>query len=172
MVDSERNRPRPRRDPVVGGLILVVIGTVLLVAQLTPDFARYVVLVIGLILLAVFVANRSYGALVSGSIVTGVGAGVILASSYPGNLGGAAVLMAMGAGFLAIWVISYLLSMRERHFWPVVPGAILFFIGGGIAVDQNFTDWIAYWPVTLIIIGVVVILVAFMRGKGSAASDD
>jgi len=170
-VDSERNF-RQRRDPLVGGLVLVIIGIVLLAAQFTPDFARYVVLVIGLILLAIFAVNRSYGALVSGAIVTGVGAGVVLGSIYEGQMAGAAVLMAMGTGFLAIWVVSYLLAMRERHFWPVVPGAILFFIGGGLAVDENATDWIAYWPVVLIVIGVVVMAVAFLRGGGAAASED
>ncbi len=170
-MDSERNF-RQRRDPLVGGLVLVIIGIVLLAAQFTPDFARYVVLVIGLILLAIFAVNRSYGALVSGAIVTGVGAGVVLGSIYEGQMAGAAVLMAMGTGFLAIWVVSYLLAMRERHFWPVVPGAILFFIGGGLAVDENATDWIAYWPVVLIVIGVVVMAVAFLRGGGAAASED
>ena len=170
-MDSERNLRR-RRDPLVGGLVLVIIGVVLLAAQFTPDFARYVVLVIGLILLAIFAVNRNYGALVSGSIVTGVGAGVVLATVYEGQLAGAAMLMAMGTGFLAIWVISYLLAMRERHFWPVVPGAVLFFIGGGLAVDEQATDWIAYWPVVLIVIGVVVMAVAFLRGGGAAASED
>lgn len=170
-MESERYSRR-RRDPLVGGLVLVIIGIVLLAAQFTPDFARYVVLVIGLILLAIFVVNRSYGVLVGGAIVTGVGAGVVLATIYEGQLAGAAVLMAMGTGFLAIWVISYLLAMKERHFWPLVPGAVLFFIGGGLAADENATDWIAYWPVVLIVIGVVVMAVALLRGGGGAAASE
>jgi hypothetical protein len=171
VVDSQRSLRR-RRDPLVGGLVLVIIGIVLLAAQFTPDFAQYVVLVIGLILLAIFVANRSYGALVGGAIVTGVGVGVVLATIYEGDVAAAAVLMSMGTGFLAIWVVSYLLSMKERHFWPVIPGAILFFIGGGIAVDENATDWIAYWPVVLIVIGVVVMAVALLRGARTAEEED
>jgi hypothetical protein len=156
---------RGRRDPLVGGLVLVIIGVMLLVAQFTPDTARYVVLVLGLVMLAIFAVTRAYGWLVAGSIVTGVGVGVVIATYYEGQLGAAGVLMSLGTGFLVIWAVSYLLAMKERHFWPLIPGAILFFIGGGIVVDENATDWIAYWPIVLIIIGGLVMAAAFFRGN-------
>lgn len=153
------------RDPLIGGLVLVIIGIVLLVAQFTPDIGRYVVLVIGLGLLGWFVATRTYGALVGGSIVTGVGAGVVIGAAMTGQLAGAALLMALGLGFLAIWVVSYLLALPERHFWPLVPGSILFAIGGALAIGGEASNLLSYWPVLLIALGLVLIALAYVRSR-------
>ena len=46
--------------------------------QLEPDIGRFVTLIIGLGLLAVFVVRRDYGFLVPGSILTGIGIGLAL----------------------------------------------------------------------------------------------
>ena len=154
---------RRARDPLVGGLVMVIIGAVLLVAQFYPDLGRYAVLVIGVGLLAVFVVNRAYGALVGGSIVSGVGVGVVLGSSYSGDYAGAAVLVAIGAGFLFILVVSYLLRLRERHMWPLIPGSILVAIGGALALGGDAQNLIAYWPLILIAIGVVLMILAYTR---------
>jgi hypothetical protein len=160
---SSRHELRHQRDPLVGGIVLVIIGVGLLIAQFTPDLARYVVLVIGIGLLALFAVTRSYGSLVGGSIVTGVGVGVVLGSSYTGNLAGAAVLISIGAGFLFIWLVSYLLQMKERHFWPLIPGAILASIGAAIAIGGNAADLISYWPLILIVLGVLLMIGAYLR---------
>jgi hypothetical protein len=143
--------------------VLVIIGICLLIAQFAPDLGRYVVLIIGLGLLALFVASRAYGALVGGSIVTGVGVGVVVGSTTTGDAAGAAVLMSLGAGFLAIWLISYLLRLKERHFWPLIPGAILFAIGAALWVGGSASDLISYWPVLLIVAGVALMLAAYLR---------
>jgi hypothetical protein len=154
---------RRRRDPLIGGLVLVIIGALLLVGQFWPDIGRYTVLVIGLGLVAIFVVTRAYGALVGGSIVSGVGVGVILGTLYTGEMTGALVLMSLGGGFLFIWLISYLLSMPERHFWPLIPGTILVTIGAALAIGGRATELISYWPVVLIVIGVLVMAAAFFR---------
>lgn len=165
-------RPRRRdRDSIVGGVVLIIIGAGLLIAQFTPDLGRYVVLVIGIGLLAIFAVNRTFGALVGGSIVTGVGVGVVFGATYTGELAGAAVLMSLGAGFLFIWLVSYLLRMKERHFWPLVPGTILFAIGGALAMGGRATDLLSYWPVILIVIGVLVIGVRLIR-PGTAEAEE
>ena len=154
---------RRRRDPLIGGLVLVIIGGLLLVGQFWPDVGRYTVLVIGLGLLAIFVVTRAYGALVGGSIVSGVGVGVILGTLYTGEMTAALVLMSLGGGFLFIWLISFLLSMPERHVWPLIPGTILVAIGTALAIGGRATDLISYWPVILIVIGVIVMGAAFFR---------
>ena len=164
--------PRKRNtDSIVGGVVLIIIGAGLLIAQFTPDLGRYVVLVIGIGLLAIFVVNRAYGALVGGSIVTGVGAGIIIGASTTGELAGAAVLLSLGAGFLAIWVISYLLRLEGRHWWPVVPGLILGSIGAALVIGGKATDLLSYWPVILIVIGVLVVGYALLR-PGAAEDQD
>ncbi len=169
-VQPPASRRRSNRDSMVGGVVLIIIGAGLLIAQFVPDLGRYVVLVIGIGLLAIFAVNRTYGALVGGSIVTGVGVGVVLGATYTGEMAGAAVLMSLGAGFLFIWLVSYLLRMKERHFWPLVPGTILFAIGGALATGGRATDLISYWPIILIVIGVLVI--GFRLVRPSDAGND
>jgi len=168
-------QPAPQRqrtrDPLVGGVVLIIIGAALLVAQFSPDLGRYVVLVIGLGLLALFVINRAYGALVGGSIVTGVGVGIVLASTYTGDQAGAAMLLSIGAGFLLIWILSYALGMKERHFWPLVPAAILGSIGAALLIGEQAIDWIAYWPVVLIALGAMLVLVAYLRREAATPDE-
>ena len=168
---SEMPRAQRSRDPLVGGLVLVVIGAALLVAQFAPDLGRYVVLIIGLGLLAVFAVNRAYGALVGGSIVTGVGVGVVLATTFSGDEAGAAMLISLGSGFLFIWLASYLLRLQERHFWPLVPGTILVSIGAALPIGGRATDLISYWPVLLIAFGLILMAVAYLRREAATADE-
>lgn len=160
---------KSRREPLVGGMVLVIIGVALLVAQAAPQFGQYIVLVVGLGLLAIFAFTRAYGALVGGSIVTGVGAGVAIAASSTGEVAGAAVVLSLGLGFVAVWAISYLLRMPERHWWPLVPGVILASIGVALLLGGAAQNLISYWPVALIALGVLVIGQAFVASRRTAA---
>jgi glucan phosphoethanolaminetransferase (alkaline phosphatase superfamily) len=155
------------REPLVGGMVLVIIGVALLLAQLAPQLGQYIVLVVGLGLLAIFAFTRAYGALVGGAIVTGVGAGVAIAASTTGDVSGAAVVLSLGLGFVAIWAVSYLLRMAERHWWPLVPGTILGSIGGALLLGGAAQNLIAFWPVALIALGVLVIGRALMASRAT-----
>jgi hypothetical protein len=155
--------PHHRRDAYVGGIVLIIIGASLLIVQLAPDFARYVVTVIGIGLLLLFAITRSYGALIGGSIVTGVGLGIIVASTYTGNQAAAGFLLSLAVGFLFIWLASYLFRLTERHPWPLIPATILGSIGAVLAIGASSSNLLTYWPVILIVLGVVVIVAAFLR---------
>ena len=75
-----RKKRTPQSDPggLVAGLVIAGIGLFFLAGQLEPDIGRFVTMFIGLALLAVFVVSREYGFLVPGSILTGVGIGIVL----------------------------------------------------------------------------------------------
>ena len=148
---------RRSRDALVGGLVLVTVGAILLVGQLVPDLSRYVALIIGLGLLALFLVRQEYGLLIAGCIVTGVGVGIVIASTASGDLAGAGFLLSLGSGFLAIWLLSYLLRLSERHPWPLVPGLILTSIGAALAVGGSAMDLLSLWPVALIVVGLVLV---------------
>lgn len=153
---------RTVREPLIGGLVLVGLGVVLLLAQYAPAVGVYVPLVVGLALLAVFAVRRSYGALVAGAIVTGVGIGVAIAANASGEIAGAAVLLSLGGGFVGIWLLSQLFGLAERHWWPLVPGSILLFIGSALAIGGGAMSLITYWPVVLIAVGVLIVLRALL----------
>ena len=158
-----------RRDQWVGGAVLITIGAALLVGQLVGDFEQFILLAIGIVLLVLFAVSRNPGTLIGGGIVTGLGAGVVIAANTEGDIAGAAVLFGLGLGFVGVWLVGTLMRIQETRFWPLVPGAILIAIGfvvlAGTEAAQAL-EWL--WPVMLIGLGVVVILAAVLgRGRGS-----
>jgi hypothetical protein len=157
-----------RNEGLIGGSVLIIIWAALLAGQMVPDLGRFIVLAIGLVLLATFVLRREYGWLVAGSIVSGVGVGVVLSTTLAGTLSGAAVLLSIGGGFIAIWLISYLLAIPERHWWPLIPGLIMLSIGGALALGEWAVDLLVYWPLALIVIGVLLLGSALLRQRSPA----
>lgn len=146
----------------IGGIILILIGLGLLANQFVPDIGRYAPLVVGLGLLIIFLVTRNAGALIGGSIVTGIGIGLLMDEQFPAT-NGSWIPLCLGLGFLAIWVFGGLLRMPEARFWPLIPGGILTFVGiaalGGLSSDIGQY----LWPVVLILIGVVSIAGSFRR---------
>jgi hypothetical protein len=151
----------------LGGLVLVALGAFLLVGRWIPDVGQYAVLAIGLIMLVIFFATGEYGFLVPGGIVSGIGAGIPLSVAYPGQLGGGLFLLAMGGGFVLIWVLAMVFRLPERHPWPVVPGLVLGTIGAALAAGergQGVADAIATgWPIILVLAGLVLMVGSFRR---------
>ncbi len=154
---------QPNRDPLIAGLVLIVVGAGLLAVQQMPELGRYIVLAVGLGLLAIFVLNRSYGALIGGSIVTGLGVGIVLASMTSGNESGAVILLSLGAGFMAIWPLAAAFRLSDRHWWPLVPGFILLSIGTALWIGGPAFELLSYWPLILIAIGVLLVALRFVR---------
>jgi len=155
----------PRRDPggLVAGLVISGIGLFFLAGQLEPDIGRFVTLFIGLALLAVFVLRREYGFLVPGSILTGVGIGIVLDTAASGDAESGVMMLAIAGGFLAIWVIGSLYRLPQNHWWPLIPGGILTLIGLVQLTRTDVTGALQLWPVILIVIGAFVLAKAITR---------
>ena len=163
--------PRPGAPPSantgtwVAGLVLIAIGGLLLLGRWVPDAGEYVVLAIGLVLLVVFFATGEYGFLVPGGIISGIGAGIPLATAYEGQLGGGLFLVAMAVGFLLIWILGLLFRVREHHWWPLVPGLILGTLGASLTAGergQGIAEAIAAaWPAVLVVAGALMLFGAF-----------
>jgi hypothetical protein len=156
------------REPLLIGVVLVLIGGVLLFAREIPEFGPYIPLVVGLGLLVMFALTREYGWLIGGGVVTGVGVGVVLATSATGNLAGAGFLLSLGLGFLAIWAVSYLLRLPERHWWPLIPGLILGTIGAAVYLGGTALDLLSLWPLILVAIGIVLVARALLGTRSRA----
>ena len=157
-------RPGGRDGSWVGGLVLVTIGLAFLVGQLLPNAGRFVPLLVGLSFLAVFLVTRNYGFLVPGGIVTGVGAGVVLAVEDQGRVGGGLFLVSLGIGFIGIYVVGALFRLRENHPWPLVPGGILATLGAITLAGTRYGDVSRYaWPVALIALGAAFLLRGLLR---------
>lgn len=161
-----------RRDQWVGGAVLIAIGVALLLGQLVGDAGQFILLGIGVVLLVLFAVSRSPGTLIGGGIVTGLGAGVLVAANTEGEIAGAAVLFGLGLGFVGVWLIGTLMRIPETKIWPLIPGAILVVVGfvtlGGPEAAEALE---LLWPLLLIGLGVVVIGAAFLRRGGGPGTD-
>lgn len=158
---------RPRDGSWVGGAILIGIGLAFLAGQLIPNAGNFIVLAIGLTFLAAFAVTREYGFLVPGGIVSGVGAGVVIASEMPGAEGGALFMLAIGSGFIAIWVIGLVFHVPENHPWPLIPGLIMGGIGAASLAGTRYAEVGRLgWPIALIALGAALLLRAMVRRPG------
>jgi hypothetical protein len=155
-------RPGMERGQVIGGVVLVTIGVLLLVAQTVEDVGRFIPLGIGVVLLAAFVVTRAYGFLVPGGILAGVGSGIVLVSDDPTGTRGPLFLVALGFGFISIWVLGLLFRVPENHWWPFIPGGILLAIGTLAFSGSETRQLLEYWPIVLVGAGVVVLAQAFL----------
>jgi hypothetical protein len=147
------------RGRQVAGVVLVGVGVALLVVTLTGIGGELVVLLGGVAFLASHLATRSYGLLVPGGILTGIGAAMLL-DDLPFELG-------LGAGFLLI-VLVQLATGAPREggwWWPLVPGGILVTLGVASLLDERTTRLVL--PVVLIILG----LVALLSARGPASTE-
>lgn len=147
------------------GVILIAVGVTLFAVQLLQLDADVIVLVIGLVVAAAYVATRRYGLLVPAAILTGLGAGILLEDF---GVRGEPVVLGLGLGFLAIYGAD-LLSTGARapgRWWPLIPGTILTVIAGAEStfgaegarlIEQG-------WPILLIAAGAWLLL----RGRASA----
>jgi hypothetical protein len=161
-----------RRDQWVGGAVLIAIGAALLIGQLVGETGQFILLGIGLVLLVLFAVSRNPGALIGGGIVTGLGAGVLVAANTEGDVAAAAVLFGLGFGFLGVWLVGTLMRVREASLWPLIPAAILVVIGIVVLSGAEGAQTELLLPALLIGLGVVVLLTAlWKRGATDGAAE-
>ena len=160
-----RRKRTPASDPggLVAGLVIASIGLFFLAGQLEPDIGRFVTMFIGLALLAVFVVTREYGFLVPGSILTGVGIGIVLDGAASGQAEAGVMMLALAGGFLGIWVIGSIYRLSENHWWPLIPGGILTLIGMVQLTQTDVAGALRLWPVVLIVLGAFLLAKAITR---------
>ena len=147
----------------MAGLVIAGIGLFFLANQLDSNIGRFVTLFIGLALLAVFVVKREYGFLVPGSILTGVGIGIVLDTAASGDAESGVMMLAIAGGFLGIWVLGSLYRLPQNHWWPLIPGGILTIIGLVQLTRTDVAGAMRLWPILLILLGAFVLAKAITR---------
>jgi len=164
------------RDRVAGGMLLIV-GGFLLAVEHVPDLAVIIPLLIGLGLLGLFLVVRMPGLLAAGSVITGIGVGILAGAQGGADFGGAGILVSIGGGFLLLSLLGALFEVPSMRAWPLVPGfalvavgAVIYAAGAGQQVLDLATAW---WPVVLLAMGLYLLFAARMRlplrtGAGSS----
>lgn len=142
----------------VPAVLLIVVGAVLLAVNAPIQGGKAVVALIGSGFLLGYALTRSYGLLVPGGIMTGLGLGILAEGVWAPR---GSVLIGLGAGFLAISVVERLAHPSGRTaWWPVIPGGVLLLVGALQAAGETgllalLTRW---WPAALVAAGLWLLL--------------
>lgn len=142
------------RAGLIPGLILIFLGIVFLLIQYFEFGPGLFLTLLGLAFLIPYVLTRSYGLLIPGCILAGIGIGLMF--DRPPLITAVAVPLGLGLGFIAIYIV-HLIMTRASHWWPLVPGSILVLVGiaEGIPQAQVFIE--KGWPLILVLIGLLIL---------------
>ncbi len=159
-------RAHARRNdaPLLVGLAIVGVGVVVVadrIAQGNADLRDTTVFAgLAALLLIATVAARSYGSLIAALAFAGLAVAKYAVMS--GENSGGAVLLGPGVGFLMAYAIGTL-AFGPRHWWPLVPGAVMAWLGGLLVFGGEAGAALAgtTWPI--VIVGLAVLVVAAIR---------
>lgn len=154
----------------VAGSILLLVGVVLLVFTLTDADGSWLLPIVGGAFLVGFAVTRSYGLLVPGGIITGLGVGAVLVETQ--GLPQGVVPLGLGVGFLAIAVV-HLLTGGAKHgwwWWPLIPGGIITTFGATALSDVEVAAFVV--PGVLIVVGLALILGGIGRRRRDDSADE
>lgn len=149
----------------IAGAILIAVGLITFFAQVLPWewLGLFVLPAIGLVfVIAGFVAG-SWGLMIPGGILSGLGAGVLLQHYMPEltpEMRGGIILLSLALGFAAIIPLSALVA-GPRSYWPLFVAVPLGLVGtavlvGGAALTALHLAGYA-WPLILIALGVYLV---------------
>jgi hypothetical protein len=149
------------------GLVLIGLGVLFGIVQLTGVGGEAVVVVIGGGLLIGYAVTRHYGYLVPGGILTGLGLGIIWQALVLSDAGGA-VLVGLGGGFLSIYLVDAFVRRDHALWWPIIPGGITLTIGLLLETGREGTlaGAAPLWPIALVVIGGALLLRQVRTGSG------
>lgn len=156
------------RGAIAGGLVLIGLGIAFVLVQYFGLGGGVILTGLGGAFLVAWAVTRTYGLLVPGCILTGLGAGLF--ASDAGIASG--VLFGLGAGFLAIPVLDALwtrdLPFTKGGWWPLVPGGVLLLVAVGVGIPR-FWELARYvWPLALIGGGAWIIWSAVRGGRSAS----
>ncbi len=163
------------------GLLLIIIGGIIFLSNLGYYPGEFTLMIVGILLLLMYYRSgnsayrRSQGLMVAGAIVTMVGLFAGIEQNVPlGNRDGYLFFIFLGIAFFSVFLVHtrHLKSLSQgKRRWPLYPAAALWgfalFVFSVELMDRDLTERVLsnVFPVGLIVVGVVLIVKAFRKGK-------
>lgn len=161
-----------QKKNMTGGLVLVLIGLVALLGQFVTirfpvNMGLLIVPGLGALFLVWGILTHNEGLMIPGGILSGVGWGVYAIagpfSMWQGDNEGGVFLVFLGLGFGLITVVTAVFG-KETHWWALIPGGIITFIGTAILFGGALLKVVAFagklWPLALILMGISILVKA------------
>jgi hypothetical protein len=142
------------RARLIPGLVLIVLGIAFLLAQYFEFGPALFLILLGLVFLVPYALTRSYGLLIPGCILAGVGLGLVFDRPPLGTA--IAVPLGLGLGFIAIFVLQLIVA-RQSHWWPLIPGGLLVLVGIAEGIPQAQVLFEKGWPLILVLAGLLIL---------------
>lgn len=164
-----------KRNRVVGGIALIVLGLLALAAQFVEMewLGLFILPALSVIFLVWGLMTRESGLFIPAGILGGLGIGTLLVAGpfagVEGDAQGGIFMLAFALGWALIPVLSTLFT-SEKHLWALIPGGIMALIGIGLLFGGMAFTILEFlgivWPVFLILGGLYLI---FRRSSGKLA---
>lgn len=156
-----------KRKEIARGIVLIGIGLLILLASIgyAPNLGLLFLPLLGAGFLLWGIFSREDGLIVPGGILSGIGWGVYLMNGPFAEMDsmshGGIFLMSFALGFASITLFTAVFT-DETHWWALIPGAIIGFVGLAVATQGLLLDILGtvgkYWPLVLIVLGIYVIV--------------
>jgi hypothetical protein len=148
-----------RQSSLVAGSILILLGVGFFALRFMEGYGEAMIFfLIGGAFMAGYLFRRSYGLLIPGGILLGLGLGSIGESVFQSF--GDISQIGLGVGFVSIYVI-HLIYVGKSHWWPLIPGGILI-VTGLASASKDFERILSVgWPLMLIFAGLIILAGAF-----------
>jgi len=162
-----------QRRNVVGGVILIIIGALLLASQILPHLFfwlswPFIIIGVGALFIIAAAISGAGGLAIPGCIIGGIGF-ILFYQNFTGNWESWAYMWTLIPGFVGLGIaLAGLLTPGRRRAdnsgWFLMGISLVGFIVFGSAFGMN---WMAakFWPVILIVIGVIVLINSFFHPK-------
>lgn len=160
-----------KRENLVGGLVLILLGLAFLAYQLFPDLFGgfswpWILAGIGAVLAVGSLVGRIGGLMIPAAILLGL-AGIFLYQERTGDWASWAYIWALIPGFVGLGMLIGGLYDRElgeargASVFLLLLSAVLFAVFGGLfGLDLSL---LRYWPILLILLGVWILIKALRR---------
>jgi hypothetical protein len=161
---EKRNNAR-RYHHIAAGVILILFGAATLL-QRWFNIGNYVVLLLGLGMLAWGSVSRRSGWIIPGGVLTGIGLGILAMQGpwqFPVVDQNGIFLLCFALGWFLITILTALFTCIQ--WWALIPGGIMALIGGSILVTNGAVRWMDLNLVYAIILIVIGLILLVTRGR-------
>lgn len=162
-----------RRSNLLGGLFLVLLGSLILVVQLLPGIQilfgwPWIIIGFGFLMFLIGTATGVPALAIPASIISGLG-GILYYQSVTGDWDSWAYIWALIPGFVGLGLVLAGLLGGDSSGSTRAGGLLLLISLALFAVFGSFFGALGlmgdYWPVLLILLGLVLLFSPLLRGR-------